>query len=221
MKYSLSATSIIESMIVLLIVVTWIVWVYTLLTSSQKLSDSTSRRIEAIQIARDGLESFTNIRDTNWIKFSADYRNCWNTLNYNSSCIGNNWVGTDITHWITQWLLISQNANNQFIITRRSHPAAGNFYSNSTYRSQFAIRKDSNGFYTQVWWTIYWVNGNPFYTREIQIDYLDNNGNSLWPSASNNSRMKVTSIVQWQDIAKSTPQKLEISTVLTNWKSQK
>lgn len=57
------------------------------MTSSNKLADSTGKRIEAIQIARDGLEAFTNIRDTNWIKFAADYENCWNTLNYDSNCV--------------------------------------------------------------------------------------------------------------------------------------
>jgi hypothetical protein len=41
MKYSIKATSIIEAMIVLLIVVSGITGVYTLLTSSQKLATST------------------------------------------------------------------------------------------------------------------------------------------------------------------------------------
>ncbi len=87
MKYSLKATSVIEAMIVLLIVVTGVTGVYTLLNSSQKLAISTGNRIEAIQIARDGIEAFTNIRDTNWIRYSADYKNCWNVMNYNPSCI--------------------------------------------------------------------------------------------------------------------------------------
>jgi len=57
------------------------------MTSSQKLANSTALRIEAIQIARDGLESFTNIRNTNWVRFAADYENCWNVLHYDINCI--------------------------------------------------------------------------------------------------------------------------------------
>ena len=57
------------------------------MTSSQKLANSTEQRIEAIQIARDGIEAFINIRDTNWVLFAADYENCWNALNYDDTCI--------------------------------------------------------------------------------------------------------------------------------------
>ncbi len=56
-------------MVVLLLLTVGITGVYTILSSSQKLSNSTALRIEAIQIARDGLEAMTNIRDTNWIEF--------------------------------------------------------------------------------------------------------------------------------------------------------
>ena len=55
--------------------------------SSQKFSNATGNRIEAIQIARDGLEAMTNIRDTNWILYGADPENCWNTMNYSGSCV--------------------------------------------------------------------------------------------------------------------------------------
>jgi hypothetical protein len=218
MKKSFQATSIIESMIVLLIVVTWIVWVFSLLNSSLKLSDATSQRIEAIQIARDGLEAFTNIRDTNWIKFSADYKNCWNTLNYNTSCIWTTGFSTDITHSATQWLIISRNTDNQFILTPLFYFSGWNTYTNSDYRSKFGIQKDMNWFYTQTWWTLYWVSGAPFYTRELQIRYLNS---SLWTWNSDDERIEVTSIVQWKDISRNAPKKLEITTILTNWESQK
>ncbi len=87
MKYEKTATSIVEAMIVLLIVVTGTVGIFQILNASQHLADSTQRRIEAIQIARDGIEAMTNIRDTNWQLFAADRRNCWNSENYNQNCI--------------------------------------------------------------------------------------------------------------------------------------
>lgn len=53
MKKQKNASSIIEAMVVLLVVITGIVGVYSLLDASLKLSNSTAHRIEAIQIARD------------------------------------------------------------------------------------------------------------------------------------------------------------------------
>lgn len=98
MKYSSQATSIVESMVVMLIVVTGITGLYSLFTQSQKLSESTEQRILAIQIAREGIEAMINIRDTNWLLYAASYPNCWNVLNYNSSCITTNTTATDILH---------------------------------------------------------------------------------------------------------------------------
>ncbi len=54
---------------------------------SVRLSDLTAQRLQAIQIAREGVEAVENIRNTNWILYAADYKNCWNTLDYNNSCI--------------------------------------------------------------------------------------------------------------------------------------
>lgn len=201
MKISLQATSIIEAMVVLLIVVFWITWVYSLMSSSTKLADATGKRIEAIQIARDGLESLSNIRDSNWLKFAADYENCWNTYNYDTNCIG----GGGASIWTGSYI-VYRNIHNQFEI----QPATSAWdYASATYRNRFAIAKNSDGFYTQSGGTLYGAWGNPFYTREIQIRY-----NSPYS-------MNINSIVQWQDIAKNTAQKLEMSTTLTNWKAKK
>ncbi len=211
MKQSLKATSIIESIVVLLVVVSWIVGVYGLLNSSQKLARSSSDRIEAIQIARDGLEAFTNIRDTNAQLFAADLQNCWNVTNYEDSCIGSPTITHDIRHSATQWLIISRNTNNQFELTRRN---IGWWYSTNGYRNRFRVQKDSRWFYTQNWGTDFLPN----YTREMKVEYF-NADNSVWNS--NSPKMRVTAIVQWNDPARETPRKIEMNTILTNWRAQK
>lgn len=219
MKKNTLGTSIIEAMVVLLIVVTGITGVYSLLISSQRLANSTQMRIEAIQIARNGLESFTNIRDTNWLLFAADHDNCWNVWNYDSSCIGNSSTTLDIRHGGNASFIIYKNSNNQFELDRQTH--GGNDFSNTTYRTRFWISKDSRGFYTQSGWTLYSNNTtDPLYTREIRLDYIDVANVSQWSNASNNPKVKVTSIVQWSDPAQSNPEKLELSTILSNWKIQ-
>lgn len=201
MKQSTTATSIVEAMVVLLIVVSGITGVYWLMNSSQKLANATGKRIEAIQIARDGLEAITNIRDSNWIKFSADYTNCWNTLNYDSNCIGWGWTNISAGSYI-----IYKSASEQFELLAASDP---NDYRNATYRNTFAVKKDTNGFYTQTGSIHYWVWTTPFYTRELVISY---------PSPE---IMHINSIVQWNDPSKELPWKLEISTQLSNWKAKK
>jgi len=221
MKYSRKATSIIEAMIVLLVVVTGITGVYWLLISSQRLADSTSQRIEAIQIARDGLEAFTNIRDTNWTRFAADYENCWNVLNYNPDCIGTTGNSNDILHATNEGLIIYRDSENKFRLGLESY-SSWDSYANSSYRDSFAIEKQwsTTWFYTQSWGILYGVGGAPLYTREIQLNYKNNDGTSAWPDESDRDILEVTVIVQWNDRARQEPQRLEMSTLLTNWKAK-
>jgi len=87
MKKTKKATSILEAMIVLLIIIVWVTWLYDIFNASQKLSNTTKNRIEAIEIAREWIEAMKNIRDTNWLMFGWDKTNCYNTLNYDSGCV--------------------------------------------------------------------------------------------------------------------------------------
>ncbi|NDK09853.1 hypothetical protein GW846_03680 [Candidatus Gracilibacteria bacterium] len=209
MKYDLKATSIIEAMVVLLIVVTGIIGVYGLLNSSQRLANSTGNRIEAISIARDGLESFSNIRDTNWIRFSADTRNCWNVLNYNINCLGNSTTTYDIRSLANQSYSIYRNAQNQFELSLKSN--LGDFDTPS-YRNDFKVQKDARGFYTQSGG----VDINPLYTREIIVEYIEDT-NSDASINSNDAKMRVSSLVQWRDVGNENIKTLTLQTVLTNW----
>jgi hypothetical protein len=209
MKYELKATSIIEAIIVLMIVVSWIVWVYWILSSSQKLATSTGNRIQAISIARDGLESVTNIRDTNWIRFSADTKNCWNTLNYNISCLNSTSTTIDIRTVAGQGYIVYKNAQNQFDLARKTNTWN---YDTTTYRNNFKVQKDWNWFYTQSWG----IDLKPLYTREIIIEYFeDTNADTL--INSNDAKMRVKSLVQWKDVWNSAVKSLTLETVLTNW----
>lgn len=211
MKHSLTATSIIESIVVLLVVVSWIVGVFWLLNSSQKLANSSGYRIEAIQIARDGLEAFTNIRDTNALLFAADLQNCWNVINYNSDCIGNMSTTYDIQHTEDQGFIISKNDNNQFELVKRNNNW---WYESNTYRDRFRVQKDPRWFYTQNWGDDFL----PIYTREMRVEYLNTDDSS---GDSNAPKMRVTALVQWNDSASRVPRKLQMSILLTNWRAEK
>lgn len=188
-------TSIVEALVVMLIVVTWVVWMYNIYTNSIKVSESSSNRVKAIAIAREWIEAMTNIRDTNWLLFSANTTNCWNTLNYDSSCVTSD---IDISSWS---YIIYKNSNDRWYL---SWITLNWNYSTWTYKNDFRVKIDNNWFYTQSGWT----NFIPLFTREIKITYP----NGTWS-------ISIESIVRWTDNARNTwNYEVKLDTILTNWK---
>lgn len=196
------ATSIVEAMIVMLIIVTWVTWMYKLLSESNKLTVSVKNKIQAVQIARQWIEWFTNIRDTNWLLFSSDYSNCWKTYNYNSDCIWDSPTASYIDE--TKKFKIYLNNEDRWELDFPSI-SINTSYEDVTYRNYYKVWL-SNWIFTQSWWTL---DTKPLFTRELKVEY---------PSTSS---MKITSIVQWSDSSSKVPHKLELEQTLTNWKSKK
>ncbi len=206
MKKSIKATSIIEAIVVLLIIVTWVTWMYTIFSKSTKLSNSTANKIQAIQIAKQWIEAFTNIRDTNWIRFSSDSTNCWNTLNYNSNCIWDITTTYDIQSWS---YIIYRNSNNAWVLDSKTT----NTFWNWNYNTDFIVWIDDKWIYTQSWA----VNDtSPKFTRELKISYLDED----WITSpdTNSPKIKIISLVQWIDSSSNQPHKVELEQILSNWK---
>jgi len=209
MKKSKKATSIIEAIIVLLIITTWVTWMYTLFNKSRALTTSTSNKIQAIQIAKQWIEAMTNIRDTNWLRFSSDYINCWNTdvtkFSWTNTCLWEN----NTTYDITEWSYIIYRVNNSWQVTSKS---TWTFWS-WTYISDYRVWVN-NDIYTQTWTT---DNLFPIFTREIIISYLDADWITEWTD-SDEPKMKVISLVQWLDNSSSTPHKVQLEQILSNRK---
>lgn len=114
--YNRRGTSIIEIMVVIVVLSVGIVGAYNIVMSGQKLSATSTNKIKAINIAREGLELVENIRDTNWLKFSSDYDNCWKVRDYNPSCIGT--AGTyDIP---AGSYILSQDSDSRWTLESRS-----------------------------------------------------------------------------------------------------
>ena len=200
---SKKATSIIEAMVVLLIVVTWIIWMFQVFWNSQKLSASTANKIQAIQIAREGIEAMKNIRDTNWILYSSDTKNCWNVLGYNNSCVWDNKTITDVWSWSYK---IYKNLDNKWYLSEKT--TSDTKYTEANYRNEMKVWLDSDWFFTQTWAMI---EIKPLFTREIVISYPDT-GNS------NDEEMEINSIVYWKDLSSNRPHKVQFKAILTNWK---
>lgn len=207
MKKSSKWTSIIESIILVFIMTIWIVWMYKVFNSSNDVLNATTNRVEAIQIAREWLEAITTMRNTNWMLFSADYDNCWNSMNNSWSCVLNSWSWTDILSWS---YIIYKNSSDKWILEKKSTDV----YTGWTYIDDFKVYLDNSSntwFYNQNSWDDFWPN----FTRELIIDYIEDTNNDL-DIDSNDEKMQVTSLVQW--LSKWIHHKVELTTVLSNWK---
>lgn len=200
MKKSQKATSILEAMIVLLIIITWVTWLYQIFDNSNKLSNSTKKRIEAVEIAREWIEAMKNIRDTNWIMFWWDKKNCYNTLNYNVKCVGNLSLPTEKIEDNKSYK-IYQNNNFKWYLSEMT-PIWVKDFSNPNYRDDFRVYTDNNWYYTQTGSILY---DETIFTREIAI------------TLSWNDKMTVKSIVQWVDSSKEWIHTIELENLITNW----
>lgn len=85
---SRKGNTIAETIIVLIIVSFGIIETFKVLTTGGRLADTTEARIQAINLAREGIEAVENIRNTNWLKFPSNFENCFDVANYDSDCVG-------------------------------------------------------------------------------------------------------------------------------------
>ncbi len=210
-NFNIKATSIVEAMIVLLIIVTWVIWMYKILNESNKLVITVRNKIQATQIARQWIEAFTNIRDTNWILFSSDYENCWNVLNYNPLCIWSNNTSHDIES--ANYKIILDEDNRWTLEKTILSPSLN--YSDLEYRNFYKIWLDLNWIYTHSGII---TEIKPLYTRELSISYLQED---LTPWNTQSPKIKIISKVQWSDNTSTAAHKIEIEQILSNWKSKK
>lgn len=202
MKKSKTATTIAEAMVVTLIIVMWLTWVYNIYSQSIKLTDSVENKIQAIQIAREWIEAVTNIRDTNWLLFSSDTKNCWKTLNYNSWCIWN--ASPSNINWDYR---VYRDASNRWIL-EQDLTALDN-YATANYKNFYKVYLDTNWLYTHNTWT----NLKQYFTRQIKTSPADPG----WDNDMNNW-LKINSIVRWVDSSTTAIREVNLETILTNYK---
>lgn len=204
MKKSKIATTIAEAMIVTLVIVIWLTWVYSIYSASTKVIYSLETKIQAIQIAKEWIEAITNIRDTNWLLFSSDKKNCWKTFNYNSGCIWNTAPNNIEDLWNYK---IYRDVDNRWILEKAW--IFPDNYANSSYRNFYGIWLDTNWLYTQSW-VVSVLNNN--FTRQIKTTYFTPNGWSI------NDWLEIRSIVRWVDSWRTWYYEVELKTILTNYK---
>lgn len=172
----------------------------------------TENKIKAINIAREGIEGMTNIRDTNWLRFSSDKTNCWKVKDYSSSCIGSALPPYPANPWYISTGSYTIDTNNGVWLL--SGTATIPFTTWSTYKSAYQVNLDAKGFYSQTGTatiqctSFLQKNCKTIFTREILLD--------IPVPITQTGVLTVKSIVRWVD---GRPQSVILDTTLTNWKS--
>ncbi len=80
--------SILETVIAMTILAIGITFSSAIIGSSLSNVNLSKNRIVAVNIAREGIETMRNIRDTNWLKFATKRRQCWNNDPFIDNCQG-------------------------------------------------------------------------------------------------------------------------------------
>ncbi len=212
-----SGSTLMEVIAVLGIVSLGVISAYSIIGSWRKLSAHTENTIKAINIARDGMEGLIVIRNTNWVKFSSDRTNCWNTLNSNVNCIGNPFpsaaqIGTGsyiIYNEAGIWTLSGIVAD-----TLAPEDSKTNW---TGYRSKYKVFIDGEGYASQTGTyatECKWATSTGCISRFARELYINYTGTGI---------MNISSIVKWYDQAftgSAVYKQVILNTELTNWKSK-
>ena len=158
-------------------------------------------RIKAINIAREWLEGVTNLRNTNWLRFSSDQSNCWRIIGYQSNCIWNSaYAAANSLGAVSVIWYVLENKNGAWYL---NPPTTGSWLWVDNIWFYFASGTVS----TLCTFDITTNCKSPF-TREVQI---------LLTGTPSTGSLTVTSRVDWFERR---AQNVTIQTTLTNWKSK-
>jgi type II secretory pathway pseudopilin PulG len=199
--------SLIEIMAMIAVIWLAIAAMFSTVVGGIYFAKDSENRIKAINLAREGIEWVTNLRNTNWLRFSSDQTNCWKTKDYNGSCIWNPGAlttpGLSIATGVPVEKYILINTNGAWYISTAT-PTTGS-----------GLWVDSDWYYVATGTTVpgeaictidIATNCRSPFTRELSI--------LKW---SDDNIITVTSSVDWNERR---AQNVTLTTTLTNWKSK-
>lgn len=194
------ASTLVEVAVVIAILAIGIIAVYGLVIAGWRFASKTENQIQAINLAREWIEIASNIRDTNWIKFSSNPSKCFDVLNYDSNCIS----GTAPT---LSWEYIPYLNNGQWHLSTIGASGSGIAYDARGLSIQNTTAYDG----------IYCAEGQKtscklkWFTRTIAF--------SLWDTTTTNGikNLIATSTVRWFDSV-GKEHEMVLEKTLTNWK---
>jgi hypothetical protein len=191
------AVTIVEAMIVILILTIGLVWVYKIYIDSVKMVNNLENKIQAIQIAREWIEAVMNIRDTNWMSFPLNKKDCWMVLDYNSNCMSTDSIPINSISINGSYKVYRDNSWSWKLV---SWEVYDNYQED--YQEDYKVMLDDNWLYTQSWGL---TNTTPEFTRQIKVDN------------SGIGSVIIQSIVRWVDSVRISPQEVKLEVKLRNY----
>ncbi len=207
MSYSLGKhlgkkwSSFIEIMAMMAILSVSIAAMFSTVTSWIYFSKDSENRIKAINLAREWIEWITNLRNTNWIRFSSDQVNCWRILNYDAYCIGS------ISHstWSSIWTGV---VVKSYVLENKN----GAWYLTGTTSGTW-LWIDSNWFYYASGTTPSDIRCSLSITKNCRSTFT----REIRAIEANSWILNVTSLVDWNE---HWAENVTLTTTLTNWRSK-
>lgn len=198
------AESIFEVIIAITVISIGITAITLLVTSVMRANSISKEFIIANNLATEGLEVISNLRESNWIEFPGYEEDCWNAIgdlnddlatDVATDCttsgnkIGEKYSSTTKT---TRYFFATfDTTENAWALTeRKSANKLSDQLSNTSNDKYYRLQVDSNGLYVQN------DTEGTFY-RMITIQYYDDTGAAVAPTSG--VYMDVVSIVRWED----------------------
>ena len=210
--------TILEVLVALVVITIGAATATSLIVSSLKANLFNKDSLVALNLAQEGIEYMRNLRDTNWIKFSADTQGCWNTKPDVDNCSPANLIVAAVNNdGYTLGDKLGAATSAKLDLNDGVGPAERNyvlsyFDLNPAENSDGVDKKDSGNkvailddydFIGSFYGGSEKVDDSKFY-RSIEVDYKNIAVASPWtvtPAASPDTAdmMIVISTVQWKD----------------------
>jgi Tfp pilus assembly protein PilV len=234
-KYKKGET-ILEVLIALVVITIGAATATSLIITAIKANLFNKDSLVAINLAQEGIEYMRNIRDTNWIKFSANTQGCWNTKPGSATCSAANLIAQAAgTSGYALGNTLSTTATG--IKLDLSNGVAGaeadyllKYFDLNTLVNSDGINKNDIGgkpateddydFIGSFYDALVRIDNSKFY-RSIEVDYKNIGATAPWAvtpavSPATADMMVVTSTVQWADGA--AIHQVKLSSALSRYK---
>ena len=207
----------------------------SIIVSAGKANKTHQNRLIATNLAQESLEAIRNIRDTNWLVYSSNLRECWNFWPdtdengiidaSDAPCVPNTDGQNDHPIPGGQSFLVDFDPDNfQWNLVPASNFSSSSIDPSKDFSGGFSLFKNA-GFFTHN-------RGNPTdsptaFSREIKIYYLDNpnfvdNGDGTFSGGdfpvgdkSKDNRILVISRVSWEE--RGATRSVVLSTIFTDF----
>ena len=93
LKQNISGESLLEVMIALFVVTIGTATATSLIITSIKANVFNKDSLISLNLVQENLEYMRNLRDSNWLAYSADTQHCWNTSTSNGTCTPPGYTG--------------------------------------------------------------------------------------------------------------------------------